>query len=100
VISFWNKTIGQYPTRTDVQNEDWVKNAAHLRNLVPSMQAPTNVIIDPPQYLPEFQRILTEIGEPGFQAVLLGQKTPKAFLDEWADAIEQAYQRYLTATKK
>jgi multiple sugar transport system substrate-binding protein len=100
VISFWNKTIGQYPTRIDVQNEEWVKNAAHLRDLVPVMQDPANIIIDTPEYLPEYQRIFTEIMEPGFQAVLLGRKTPKAFLDEWADALEQAYQRYLTATKK
>jgi multiple sugar transport system substrate-binding protein len=99
VISFWNQTIGEFPTRYDVQKHEWVQQADHLKNIVPVAQDPETFIAKTANYLPEYQRILLEIGEPGFQAVLLGQKTPAQYLDEWSAALEQAYQRYL-ANKK
>ena len=99
-MSFWNQKIGQYPVRLDVQKEDWVQNADHLKNLVTALQAPDTSFYEFPSYLPEYQQIINQIAIPGWQAVLLGKKTPAAFLDEWSTAIEQAYQRYQAATKK
>lgn len=95
VVSFWNETIGEFPTRLDVQKHEWVQKADHLKNIVPVMMDTGTFISKTANYLPEYQRILLEIGEPGFQAVLLGQKTPAQYIDEWSTAIEQAYQRYL-----
>jgi multiple sugar transport system substrate-binding protein len=100
VISYWNEKIGEFPPRYDVQEYTWVKNADHLKNIVPAMQSPDTVYIELPQYLPEYNRIMTELAEPGFQAVLLGQTRPADFLNQWADAVEQAYKRYIAATGK
>jgi multiple sugar transport system substrate-binding protein len=99
-ISYWNEKIGEFPPRLDVLQHDWVKNAAHLKNIVGVMQDPKTIYTEHPQYLPEWDRILTEIGEPGFQEVLLGRKTAAAFLNEWAEALEQANKRFIANTKK
>jgi multiple sugar transport system substrate-binding protein len=93
-LSFWNETIGEFPPRFDVQKHEWVQKADHLKNIVPVMQDTSTIFVEPAQYLPEYNRILTQLAEPGFQAVLLGQKTPAAFLDEWAGAVEEAYKRF------
>jgi ABC-type glycerol-3-phosphate transport system substrate-binding protein len=83
-----------------VLEHDWVKNADYLRNITPVIKSPDTVYVDLPTYLPEYNRILTEIVEPGFQSVLLGKTTPAALIDEWATAMEQAYKRYLANVKK
>ncbi|GHT68216.1 sugar-binding protein [Spirochaetia bacterium] len=100
VISYWDQIIGELPSRLDVLEHDWVKNADYLKNITPVIKSPDTVYVDLPTYLPEYNRILTEIVEPGFQSVLLGRTTPKALLDEWATAIEQAYKRYQDNIKK
>jgi multiple sugar transport system substrate-binding protein len=100
VISYWDQIIGELPSRLDVLEHDWVKNADYLKNITPVIKSPDTVYVDLPTYLPEYNRILTEIVESGFQSVLLGKTTPAALLDEWASAMEQAYKRYLANTKQ
>jgi ABC-type glycerol-3-phosphate transport system substrate-binding protein len=95
IMSYFDEIIGEFPVRLDVQGHDWVKNAEHLKNLVPVIQSPDTVYVEMPQYLPEYDRIMQEIGESGFQAVLLGREKPADYLNEWAAAMEQAYKRYL-----
>jgi len=99
-MSYWNEKIGEFPVRFDVQNHEWVQNADHLKNIVTAMQLPdTNYVIFP-QHLPEYSRIINEIANPGWQAVMLGRRSPSNFLNEWATAVEQAYQRWQAVQEK
>jgi multiple sugar transport system substrate-binding protein len=98
-MSYWNEKIGEFPVRFDVQNHPWVQNATHLKNIVAAMQESNTNYVEFPQYLPEYSRIINEIANPGWQAVMLGKKSPADFLNEWAGAAEQAYQRWLAANK-
>ena len=99
-MSFWNEMIGEFPVRLDVQQHEWVQNADHLKNIVAAMQAPDTNFVEFPQFLPEYSRIINEIANPGWQAVMLGRRTPEHFLNEWATALEQAHQRYLEHFQK
>ena len=98
-MSYWNEKIGEFPVRFDVQKHEWVQNADHLKNIVYAMQQPDTNYVEFPQYLPEYSRIINEIANPGWQAVMLGKKAPAVFLDEWATAAEQAYKRWQAANK-
>ena len=91
--SHWTRSIGELPPRLDVLQHEWVRNAAHLRNVTPVFEDPSTAIAYIPTYLPEYQRIRDE-GDAGFQAVLLGEMTPAAYLDQMATALEEANQRF------
>ncbi|MDR2542191.1 MAG: sugar ABC transporter substrate-binding protein [Treponema sp.] len=96
-MSYFNEMIGEFPVRQDVQSHEWVQNSDHLRNVVAVMQLPETNFVSFPQHLPDYTRIINEIANPGWQAVMLGRRTPADFLDEWATAIERAHQRWENA---
>jgi multiple sugar transport system substrate-binding protein len=98
-MSYWSEKVGDFPPRFDVFDDPWFLQADHLKNITAVASSPDTVYVDVPQYLPEYNRILVEIVEPGFQAVMLGRMKPAQLLDEWASAMEQAYGRYLTGKK-
>ncbi len=92
--SYWNKNIGQMPTNTDVYKEEWAKTYPHIVMAGKTMADKNSVSILPPIHLPEYSAIQKQLGEPGFQEVLLGRKTAQAFLNEWAAALESAKANY------
>jgi multiple sugar transport system substrate-binding protein len=93
-MSYWSQNVGDFPPRIDVLEEEWFRNADHMKNISAVSQSPDTVYVEVPQYLPEYNRIQAEIVEPGFQSVLMGKLMPVQFIDEWATAMEQAYKRY------
>jgi len=98
--NYWNQNIGQMPTHTDSLKSDWVQKSQHTLALSKAASAPDTVVLMPPIYLPDYPSIQLQVLEPGFQNVLLGKMTPKAFLDEWAKAMETAQEQYNKNVKK
>lgn len=92
--SYWNKSIGQMPTNSDVFKEEWVKDYTHIIMAGKIAAEKSSVSLLPPVYLPDYVAIQKQLAEPGIQEVLLGKKTPKALLDEWASALEKAKANY------
>lgn len=92
--SYWNEKIGQIPTNSDVLNEDWIKDAQHIKVAFEVYDDPDTKLYEPPFYLPDYRSILDNKVDPGIQAVMSGEKTVKAFLDEWAKAIEDSKVKY------
>lgn len=91
--SYWNKTIGQLPTRLDVMKEPWVSEQQHLKLMGEVFADKRSVALKNPQYLPDYGAIIQRL-DPQFQEVLLGRRTPEKFLDEWALAMEKAKEDY------
>lgn len=101
INSEWTKQIGEMPSRLDVmKNHDWVKNSPSLNSLSKALTDPKTVLCEEPTYLPEFNSLQKSVVEPGLQAVLLGKKTPKVFLEEWSNAIEKSKAEYDKAYAK
>jgi multiple sugar transport system substrate-binding protein len=94
--SFWNKNIGQMPTRSDLMEEEWVQNAQHIKAVLSAMNEEGSVTVSKPSHLPGYLDIRTEVAQPGFQEVLAGETTPKEFLDEWSAAWMEAKEEYET----
>jgi len=91
--SYWNQKIGQLPTRLDVMNEPWVSEAQHLKLMGDTFADKKSVALKNPQYLPDYNAILTRL-DPAFQEVLLGKRPVEKFLNDWASAMEKAKAEY------
>lgn len=94
--SIWNHTIGQIPTNMRVMEEDWVSDLQHISTMMDALANPTTTSMDLPIFLPDFATIASRVGEPGIQQVMAGQMTAQQLLDEWAEALEIAYEDYVT----
>lgn len=97
--NYWNKTIGQLPTRLDVMQESWVSGQQHLKLMGEIFAEKNSVALKNPQYLPDYSAILTRM-DPLFQEVLLGRRTAESYLNEWAKAIEKSKAEYDKYFKK
>jgi multiple sugar transport system substrate-binding protein len=97
---FWNQKIGQIPTNVDLLTEKWVDDVQHISALGKAFAVKGTIIVSQPEYLPDYKNIRIQVFEPGFQAVLAGQKTAKQFLDELAAALEKSEKMYRATRKK
>ena len=98
--SYWNENIGQIPTNSDVLNEDWIKDAQHIKVAFEVYDNEETELYQPPFYLPDYRSILDNQVDPGIQAVMSGDKSIEDFLDEWAKAIEDSKVKYDEAMNK
>ncbi len=96
----WNQKIGQIPTHVDLLKEDWVKSAQHISALGDAFALKETISVNQPEYLPDYKSIRIQVIEPGFQAVMIGRKTAKQFLDELAAVLEKAEKEYRASLKK
>jgi len=92
--SYWNQNIGQIPTHLDSLNEPWARELPHMQLALQVLSNPNLRFYQPPMYLPEYRSILDQIGDPGIQAVLTGNKSVEQFLDEWATKFEKSKKKY------
>jgi multiple sugar transport system substrate-binding protein len=97
---YWNQKIGQIPTNMQLLKEDWVKNAQHLSTVGNAFVAKGVILVQQPEYLPDYKNIRVQVMDPGFQAVLAGKKTAKQFLDEVAGVLEKSNNAYRKMVKK
>jgi multiple sugar transport system substrate-binding protein len=92
--SFWNKSVGQIPTNSDVLNEDWIKTSPHIQIAQKVYNDPDTILFEPPFYLSEYRTILNTIVDTGTQSVLSGKMTVEEFLDKWAEAMDESQRQY------
>lgn len=92
--SYWNEKVGQIPTNSDVLQEDWIKDAQHIKVAFEVYDDADTALYEPPFYLPDYRSILDNQVDPGIQSVMSGDKTVEDFLDEWAKAIEDSKKKY------
>lgn len=97
--SKWNQQVGQIPTNADVLEEDWIKNAEHIKVAFDVYDDADTALYEPPFYLPDYRSILDNKVDPGIQAVMGGEKSVEDFLDEWTKAIEDSVEKYNAAMK-
>jgi multiple sugar transport system substrate-binding protein len=92
--SYWNQHTGQIPTHSDVMDEQWVKEAQHIKTAFSVLENENLQYYNPAFFLPDYRSILDNIVDPGIQEVLSGKTTVKEFLDKWAKALEDSKKKY------
>lgn len=96
-LSALNSSVGEIAPRKDCMAEEWATSAPHLSQMGDFLNDPDRVMVNIPTYLPDWSSINTNFAEPGFQEVLYGKTTPRAYLDEWAAQLEAAEAEYQAA---
>lgn len=88
--SYWNQQTGAFPINIEAYNDDWIKQTQPLAVLAEVLMDKDTHIVSSPFYLSEYNDIFNNILHVGFQEVVLGEKDPAVYLEEWADAMEKA----------
>lgn len=97
---YWNSNIGQLPTSKKALDSDYARSAQHIASAAATTADPTTTIVATPIYVPGSADLLTVDLEPKFQQVLLGDMTPQAFLDYYADEMTKLLEEYKTFVLK
>lgn len=93
---FWNEAIGQLPTIKSALDSDYVRNAQHMRAAAETTADPTVSIVSAPIHIPGYADLLNNDSARQWQEVLLGNRTAKSFLDNWANSMTQLKKEYDT----
>ena len=91
---FWNESIGQLPTVRSALDSDFVKNAQHMRSAAETTADPNVIIVSTPINIPGYADLLNNVCSRQWQEVLLGNRTAKSFLDNWAQNMTQLKKEY------
>lgn len=94
--SLYHQAVGTVPTNRKVFDEPWTKERPHYNLVLDKLSGKngeTMVVL--PVYLPDYSKIVSDVGHVGFQKVMTGETTVQQVLDDLAVAFENAYQEYL-----
>jgi multiple sugar transport system substrate-binding protein len=96
--SYWAEQTGVLPANTEVGGEAWLAGLQHIAEANRVLNDRDTRIVQLPYHLPEFNSITKAETEPLFQKVLLGELTPKNFLDQLATKLTDAQTKYKQRT--
>lgn len=90
---------GRVPINNLIYDEEWYKNDPYNGIYRELMEAENVKFLTHPVWLTQWNEFRSKYQEPGFQAVLLKEKTSEEVLKEWADYLTAAQKEYLEANK-
>ena len=93
VQSWWNERIGQIPVSHHALADKWVSKTPHMRLARQALESDKIRFYTPPMYLPEYRKIV-DGSDAAVEQMLMGNLSPQAFLDQWAQKFEQAERAY------
>lgn len=91
--------IGIVPTNKKVFEQDWAKAMPHYQLVMDALNSDSTKLVALPLFLPDYNKILSDIGDKGFQNVMLGNTTVKKVLDDMTAAFEKANNEYIEMVK-
>ena len=91
--SWWNERIGQIPVSHQALADEWVSKTPHMRLARQALESDKIRFYTPPMYLPEYRKIV-DGSDAAVEQMLMGNLSPQAFLDQWAQKFEKAERAY------
>ncbi|MFE0724120.1 ABC transporter substrate-binding protein [Streptomyces rochei] len=88
--SKFNESAGQVPANTEAAKDAWIQKAEPTKLAAEALNDGSTTIVQLPYYLPDWNTLSKSESEPAFQKVLLGETSPKDFLDGLADKLNEA----------
>lgn len=90
---------GRVPINDLIYDDEWYKNDPYNKVYQEILQSDNVKFLTHAIWLPQWNEFRSKYQEPGFQAVLLKEKTSETVLKEWADYLTTAQKEYLEANK-
>jgi len=97
--SYLCRTEGRIPVNNLVYAEDWYKSDVNMMVYKGILESPNVRFLTHAIWLTQWNEFRSKYQEPGFQAVLLKEKTSSQVLTEWADYLTQCQKDYLASNK-
>ncbi|MEU0137740.1 sugar ABC transporter substrate-binding protein [Streptomyces sp. NPDC006296] len=92
--SKWNESAGAIPANTEAARDPWISATEPTALAAEALTDGSTEIVDLPYYLPDWNNISKADNEPGFQKLLLGKTTARAFLDTLAEELNAAQKEW------
>lgn len=90
---------GRVPINDLIYEEEWYKNDEYNKVYQEMLQADNVKFLPHAIWLTQWNEFRSKYQEPGFQAVLMKERTSEEVLKEWADYLTEAQKEYLEAAK-
>lgn len=90
---------GRVPVNTLIYDEEWYQQDEYNKVYQEMMQADNVKFLTHPVWLTQWNEFRSKYQEPGFQAVLLKERTSQEVLAEWAEYLTAAQKEYLAANE-
>lgn len=90
---------GRVPINNLIYEDEWYKNDPYNGVYRELMEADNVKFLTHPVWLTQWNEFRSKYQEPGFQAILLKEKTSEQVLNEWAEYLSAAQKEYLEANK-
>lgn len=90
---------GRVPINDLIYEEEWYKNDTYNKVYQEMLQADNVKFLPHAIWLTQWNEFRSKYQEPGFQAVLMKERTSEEVLKEWADYLTAAQKEYLEASK-
>lgn len=98
-VSQYAQAWGVVPVDTTVlENADWVNNTPWYKAAAQKLLDPNTLFYNQYAWLPGRNAVYNEMDTES-QYVMTGQMTAQEMLDNWADAYQKAYDKYMAAKK-
>lgn len=91
VAGAYAKLTGQIPAPSDAQSQDWIQESPYMKVASDYINDANTVMTHVPTYLPNYTTIRNDYAQPAMQEVMLGMRSAKDFLDEWARLLQEDY---------
>lgn len=95
--SYLCQAEGRIPINELIYEEDWYKDDAYMQVYRGILEDPNVRFLTHAIWLTQWNEFRSNLQEPGFQAVLLQEKTSAEVLAEWAEYLTSAQQEYLAS---
>lgn len=86
---------GRVPVNSLIYEEEWYQQDEYNKVYQEMMQADNVKFLTHPVWLTQWNEFRSKYQEPGFQAVLLKERSSEEVLKEWADYLSAAQKEYL-----
>lgn len=91
IASAYEQMMSNMPVNTVSMQDEWIQGTSYMKMGADVQNDPETVMCNFPYYLPNFNVIENDYASPGLQQVLLGELTAQAFLDGWAELLQEDY---------
>ncbi|MGA9873010.1 MAG: extracellular solute-binding protein, partial [Rhodococcus sp. (in: high G+C Gram-positive bacteria)] len=92
--AYWNENVGQIPVNTVARSAPAFAGMPSVQAAEASLDDPATVLVTPPDYLPDFGKIVQVQMLGQWQKVLIGQLSAQDFADDFAEKLNRSKAKY------
>ncbi|SEE36001.1 carbohydrate ABC transporter substrate-binding protein, CUT1 family [Rhodococcus jostii] len=98
--AYWNEHVGQIPVNKAARSAPEFASMPSVQAALAALDDPKTVLVTPPDYLPDFGKIVQVQMLGQWQKVLIGQLSAQDFADDFAEKLDHSMAKYVARQGK